>query len=48
MLILQKNAERNSNKIRLPKKVVETMGDKFYMEIYKDKLILKPIKKKGK
>ena len=46
MLIrLQKNVEKGTNKIQLPKKVVEEMGSQFYMEIYEDKIILIPIKK---
>lgn len=44
---LQKNAEANTNKIRLPKFVIDKFGNKFYMEIYDDKIILKPIKEKG-
>lgn len=42
---LQKNAEANTNKIRLPKNVIEKMGNQFYMEVYKDKVVLVPIKK---
>lgn len=44
-IILQKNAEQTTNKIRIPKNVIDTMGNKFYMEVYEDKIILKPIKK---
>lgn len=44
-IILLKNAEQTTNKIRIPKNVIDTMGNKFYMEIYEDKIILKPIKK---
>ena len=43
MLIrLQKNAEKNTNKMRLPKEVVEKFGRSYYMEIYENhiKLIL--------
>lgn len=45
MIILQKNAERNTNKMRLPKQVIEQWGNRYYMEIYNDKIILKPIRK---
>lgn len=45
-LILQKNADKGTNKIRLPKEIVEKFGRNYYMEIYDDKIILKPIKKK--
>lgn len=44
-IILLKNAEQTTNKIRIPKTVIDTMGNKFYMEVYEDKIILKPIKK---
>ena len=44
-IILLKNAEQKTNKVRIPKNVIDTMGNKFYMEIYEDKIILKPIKK---
>lgn len=44
-IILQKNVESTTNKIRIPKNVVEKLGKKFYMEIYHDKIVLKPISK---
>lgn len=44
-LIYQKNVENNTNKIRLPHDVVEQWGRQYFMEIYEDKIILKPIKK---
>lgn len=40
-----KNAEKTTNKIRLPKKVIEKFGNKYYLELYQDMMILKPIKK---
>lgn len=43
VLILKKNAEKTTNKIRIPSEVIEELGSKFYMEIYKDKIVLKPI-----
>lgn len=45
VLILQKNAESKTNKIRLPKAIVEKWGQNYYMEVFEDKIILKPIKK---
>lgn len=45
ILRLQKNAEATTNKIRIPKNVIKTLGNQFYMEIYENKIILKPIKK---
>jgi hypothetical protein len=44
-LILQKNAEQGTNKIRLPKSVITLWGRNYYMEIYEDKIVLKPMKK---
>jgi hypothetical protein len=44
-LIYQKNAERTTNKITLPKAFVEKNGRSYYMEIYEGYLILKPIDK---
>ena len=45
ILILQKNAETTTNKIRIPQQIINQWGKQFYMEIYEDKIILKPIKK---
>lgn len=45
MLKLQKNADKITNKIRIPQQVINEWGSQFYMEIYKDKIILIPIKK---
>lgn len=42
--VFQKNTELTTNKIRIPKFIIEKWGRKFYMEIYNDKIILKPIK----
>ncbi len=45
-LVLQKNADKTSNKIVLPKKYVEKFGREFYMKIYDDGMIvIEPIKK---
>ena len=45
ILVYQKNADKLSNKMIIPKAIIQQWGNKFYMEIYKDKIILKPIKK---
>lgn len=42
---LQKNAETTTNKMRIPQQIIEKWGKQFYMEIYKDKIVLIPIKK---
>lgn len=45
MLIFQKNVDKAVNKIIIPKFFVEKHGRSYSMEIYEDKIILKPIKK---
>lgn len=45
ILVYQKNADKTTNKMIIPKAIVEQWGYKFYMEIYEDKIVLKPIKK---
>ena len=42
---LHKRTEATTNKMRIPKKVVEKFGRDYYMEIYEDKIVLIPIKK---
>lgn len=44
-LILFKKAERTMNKVILPKAFIKKNGNEFYMEVYNDKIVLKPIKK---
>lgn len=41
----QKNADKEKNRIIIPKAIIEQWGNQFYMEIYKDKIVLVPIKK---
>ena len=45
LLIYQKNADKVLNRIMLPKKFVDKWGREFYMEVYEDKIILKPSRK---
>lgn len=45
ILIYQKNVDKTLNKMIIPKAIVEKWGTQFYMEIYEDKIILRPIKK---
>lgn len=45
LLIFQKNTDKTTNKMIIPKAIIEKWGNQFYMEIYQDKIILKPIKK---
>lgn len=45
---LMKNAEKGTNKIRIPKKFIAKFGSMFYMEIYNNKIVLVPLEhKKG-
>ena len=45
ILIYKKNVETTTNKLRIPNAIVEQWGRQYYMEIYADKIVLKPIKK---
>ena len=45
ILIFQKNADVEKNRVIIPKVFIEKFGRQFSMEVYKDKIILKPIKK---
>jgi hypothetical protein len=40
-----KTAENNTNKIRIPKPIIDQWGREFYMYVYQDKIVLIPIKK---
>lgn len=44
-LIYQKNADKVLNRVVIPKFFIEKHGRSFYMEIYEDRIVLKPIKK---
>lgn len=48
IMVFQKNAEKTTNKMIIPKAIIEQWGYQFYMEIYGDKIILKPVTKKEK
>lgn len=43
-LIYQKNADKEMNRVIIPKAFIEKHGRQFYMEIFEDKIVLKPIK----
>lgn len=44
-LIFQKNADKEMNRVIIPKSFINKFGRQFSMEVYEDKIILKPIKK---
>lgn len=43
IIVFQKNADKTTNRIIIPKAIIEQWGREFYMEIYQDKIVLKPI-----
>ena len=44
ILVYQKRTDKTTNKLIMRKAIIEKWGNEFYMEIYQDKIILKPIK----
>lgn len=44
-LVFQKNADKKSNRVIIPQFFIDKYGFSFYMEVYKDKIILIPIRK---
>lgn len=45
ILIYQKTADIVKNRVIIPKKFIERHGRQFYMEVFEDKIVLKPIMK---
>ena len=45
ILKYQKNADKVLNRVVIPKSFIDKHGRQFYMEVYEDKIVLKPIKK---
>ena len=48
ILVFYKKAEKSTNKIRIPKVVIESYGYEYLMEVDGENIILKPIKKEEK
>lgn len=44
ILIYQKKTDKTTNKMIIPKAIIQNWGNRFYMEIYADKIILRPMK----
>ena len=42
-LIFQKNADKVMNRIIIPKFFIDKFGRRFYMYVYEDKIVLKPM-----
>ena len=40
-----KRADKKSNKIIIPNIAIQKWGKEFYLEIYADKMVLKPLEK---
>ena len=47
-LIYQKNADKVMNRIIIPKVFIDKFGRNFYLEMYEDKLIIRPVRKEEK
>ena len=47
ILIYQKNVDKATNKMIIPKALVKQWGGSFSMEIYEDHIVLKPIRKEN-
>ena len=45
ILVYQKKTDKTTNKMIIPKAIIEQWGNQFKMEIYADKIILIPLKK---
>lgn len=45
ILVFQKNADKTTNKMIIPKAIIEQWGNKFSMEVYENKIVLIPVKK---
>jgi hypothetical protein len=45
ILVFNKKADKTTRKMIIPKAIIEQWGNEFYMEIYQDKIVLRPIKK---
>ena len=45
IMVFQKNTEKTTNKMIIPKAIIQQWGNQFYMEVYADKIVLKPVRK---
>ena len=45
IMVLQKNADKTTNKMIIPKAIIQQWGNQYYMEIYSDKIVLIPVGK---
>ena len=42
---LKKKADKEKNRVIIPKVFIEKWGDKFYMDVYSNNIVLRPIGK---
>lgn len=47
-LIYQKKADKMFNRVIIPKFFINKYGNEFYMEVYENKIILKPVNQNKK
>lgn len=45
IMVFQKNADKKTNKMIIPKAIIEQWGNQFEMRIYADRIVLVPTKK---
>jgi hypothetical protein len=45
IFIYRKNTDKAMGRLMLPKKCIEKWGREYYLEVYGDKMILKPVRK---
>lgn len=45
-IVYQKNINKDKNSITIPQEFINKWGYEYYLEMYADKIILKPIKNK--
>ena len=45
IMVFQKNADKTTNKMIIPKAIIQQWGNHFEMKVYSDKIVLEPIKK---
>ena len=45
ILTFEKKADKEKNRIIIPKVFIGKWGDRFYMDVYSDKIVLRPIGK---
>lgn len=45
IITCMKNAEKTTNKIRIPKLAIDMLGKSYYLKVYTDKIVLMPMKR---